>query len=454
MTNPLPTATAEAYCLKLQYDLDGYRCLDFESDQKISTDYLFGPARGQMFGILVCVDCTGAEVVLKAFSGQYDGRWLIPGWVPPVCDPERFAQVVGSGDVQIKSFTTLLAEVLECDEEQSMEKLEYQLRGQSGDQLVDHLSEKRKSLSRQMQRRIHGLYQFRCLDQSIRTISEIFGSESPPTGTGDCCAPKLLHFAFSRGLHPVSMAEFFYGSPNRSGTREHGHFYPPCDDKCKPVLAHMLGLDILYRDNAMLVVNKPSGLLSVPGRGPAMQDSVETRMRLLFPDCIVQPAVHRLDMDTSGLLVLAFTAAAHRDLGMQFMKGDVHKEYVGLLEGVIEQEGGVIELPFRLDTDNRPYQIYDEEQGKLGKTIWKKLRVEYFQGDRLATRVRFTPLTGRTHQLRLHSAHEKGLGHSIIGDRLYGVAEEGQRLMLHACLLTCTHAVTKEPLTFTCEVNF
>ena len=426
MTNPLPTATAEAYCLQLQQKLDECCCLDFDTDRTVSTDYLFGPARGQMFGILVCVDQSGAEVVLKAFSGQYDGRWLVPGWVPPVCDPLEFSQVVDAGDARIKACHTALAE----------------------------LSEQRKALSRQMQQRIHELYQFRCLDQTTRSMRDIFGAGSPPTGTGDCCAPKLLHYAFNHGLHPGSMAEFFHGAPNRSGSRQHGHFYPPCDDKCKPVLAHMLGLDIVYRDDAMLVVNKPSGLLSVPGRGPAMQDSVETRMQRLFPDCLVQPAVHRLDMDTSGLLVLAFTPPAHRNLGMQFMKGEVHKEYVGLLEGLIEQEGGVIELPFRLDTDNRPYQIYDEKQGKLGKTMWKKVRVEYFRGDRLATRIRFTPLTGRTHQLRLHSAHQRGLSHPIIGDRLYGTAEAGQRLLLHACLLQCIHPVTNEPLTFTSEVDF
>lgn len=450
MTNPLPTAIAEAYCLQLQQKLDERRCLDFESDCLVSTNYLFGPARGQMFGLLACVDQSGVEVVLKAFSGQYDGRWLVPGWVPPVCDPAQFAQVVDTGDAQIKAFTTILAGRTVCEDDSLLEQEVAFSVGQLGSQL----SEQRKSLSRQMQQRIHELYHFRCLDQTTRTIADIFSADSPPTGTGDCCAPKLLHYAFSHNLHPVSMAEFFYGAPNKSATRLPGHFYPPCDDKCRPVLAHMLGLDIVYRDDAMLVVNKPSGLLSVPGRGPEMQDSVETRMRHLFPNCIVQPAVHRLDMDTSGLLVLAFTAAAHRNLSMQFMKGEVHKEYVGLLEGLIEQEGGVIELPFRLDTDNRPNQIYDEKQGKYGKTIWKKLRVEYFRSDRLATRVSFTPLTGRTHQLRLHSAHGLGLAHPIIGDRLYGTAAEGQRLLLHACLLKCTHPVTNDPLTFTSEVDF
>ncbi len=450
MTNPLPTAKAEAYCLKLQHNLDAYHCLDFESDRKVSTDYLFGPARGQMFGILVCIDQSGAEVVLKAFSGQYDGRWLVPGWVPPVCDPLEFSQVVDAGDAQIKAYATSLMGKIGCE----VELLAGQEVVSSVAQQESQLSEQRKALSRQMQQRIHELYQFRCLDQTTRSIRDIFGGESPPTGTGDCCAPKLLHYAFNHGLHPVSMAEFFHGAPNRSGSRQHGHFYPPCDDKCKPVLAHMLGLDIVYRDDALLVVNKPSGLLSVPGRGPAMQDSVETRMRRLFPDCIVQSAVHRLDMDTSGLLVLAFTTQAHRGLAMQFMKGEVHKEYEGLLEGLIEQEGGVIELPFRLDTDNRPYQIYDERQGKLGKTVWKKLRVEYFRGDRLVTRIRFIPHTGRTHQLRLHSAHQRGLAHPIMGDRLYGTAEEGQRLLLHACLLKCTHPVTHEPLTFTSKVDF
>ena len=433
MNPPLPTHKAKEAALLLIEALDLYKTLDYEGERLISTDYLFGDAKGKIFGILVCEDKEGNEVVLKAFSGQYDGSWLIPGWVGPVADPFSHDQIVEENDELLHRLTDRINSEV------------------SGDSLL--LVQQRKALSQSVLQKLYSLYQFRCIDGSDKSFSGIFGSKMPPTGTGDCCAPKLLHWAFTHDLHPISMAEFYYGLPPRSGSRQHKVFYGPCDDKCQPLLKHMLGLDIVYCDASLLVVNKEGGLLSVPGRGEDKQDCVESRVRRLFPSAPKQCAVHRLDMDTSGLLVLALDKETHRRLSMQFMQQEVEKEYVALLEGVIKEEGGEVHLPFRLDVDHRPYQIYDEERGKWGTTIWKKVRVESSSVG-MVTRIHFKPLSGRTHQLRLHSSHPKGIGHAIIGDRLYGTGKEGDRLCLHASFLSFIHPHTKEKLCFTSPVPF
>ena len=226
----------------------------------------------------------------------------------------------------------------------------------------------------------------------------------------------------------------------------------------------MLGLRILYQDEAICVVNKQSGLLSVPGRGEDKQDCIESRFRRPFGDRveIVQPAVHRLDMETSGIMILAFTKEAHREMNRQFEAKEVHKEYVALLDGVLPKKGiakhGQMELFFRLDVDNRPHQIWDAENGKSAVTEWEILGVERYHAPdgttRNATRVKFMPHTGRTHQLRLASADNHGFGTPIIGDTLYGKCDEGERLMLHAQKIEFTHPTTKERMTIECAPEF
>ncbi len=217
----------------------------------------------------------------------------------------------------------------------------------------------------------------------------------------------------------------------------------------RAVTEHHYNIPILYQDDHIVVVNKPGGLLSVPGRGKDKQDCVVTRVKKLFPQMIEQPAVHRLDMFTSGLMVLAKTAAAHRELRIQFEKRTVKKEYISLLAGEIPGHSGRIELSFRLDVANRPYQIYDPVQGKRGITLWRKLGMT---GD--FTRVAFTPITGRTHQLRLHAAHEQGLGVPIVGDSLYGHGKEGDQMMLHASRLCFSHSASQKPLIFHSPPSF
>ena len=202
-------------------------------------------------------------------------------------------------------------------------------------------------------------------------------------------------------------------------------------------------LDFVYRDDAIVVVDKPGGLAAVPGRGPDKRDCVERRLRAIYPDCIAQPAVHRLDMPTSGLMVLGLTAEAHRTLSMAFESRSVTKRYVAVLEGEVEAIAGDIELAFRPDTDNRPCQVYDPVNGRTGITRWR--RIDCSAG---RTRVEFLPETGRTHQLRLHASHPKGLGCPIVGDCLYGSGKRGDPMLLHASGLQFPHPVTGRMVCF------
>lgn len=202
-------------------------------------------------------------------------------------------------------------------------------------------------------------------------------------------------------------------------------------------------MKILFIDEQMIIVDKPGGLLSVPGRTDDKKDCVVNTIKQIIPDIIEQPAVHRLDMYTSGIMVLARTSAAHRQLSKQFENRGVEKQYIALLEGIVKEDKGEIALRFRLDINNRPLQVYDPVNGKLGITQWKKLAIE-----NTSTRIQFTPLTGRTHQLRVHAAHKLGLGIPIVGDYLYGNGKDGDPMLLHATKITFNHPLSSEKLTF------
>ncbi|PHR27024.1 MAG: RNA pseudouridine synthase [Desulfotalea sp.] len=210
-----------------------------------------------------------------------------------------------------------------------------------------------------------------------------------------------------------------------------------------------MDITILFSDSELVVVNKPGGLLSVPGRGPEKLDSVATRLRTTFKEMIEQPSVHRLDMYTSGLMVFAMTKESHRHLSNQFATRKVNKTYYAILEKKLEAEGGEIRLAFRLDPDNRPYQVYDPEQGKIGISSWKKLLTSP-----TTTTIEFTPLTGRTHQLRLHAAHPLGLNAPIVGDSLYGSGNDGDQMLLHANQLEFHHPTTGTKMSFTSPPPF
>lgn len=477
MFSPLPIEPAQTYALELMKEL--------ETNQE-----LLSCKTGFMFGVLVCKNPTLTEssnvVVLKAFSGQFFGRWQVEGWVDPLLDVVEYNKQVAKDNDAIHRLTeeiTSLEKLLGIGESQDISE-EAPPGTQDYNRLIE-LRLQRKNLSNQSLAAIYNLYRFPCADGVTRTFADFYPNYNqgslPPTGTGDCCGPKLLGAAFSQGLIPLSLAEFYFEGKGSSDQpckiqsgRRHKEFYSPCDEKCGIVLPIMLGLEILYQDESIVVVNKPAGLLSVPGRGFENQDCVVTRLQRLFPHCIAQPSVHRLDQDTSGLLVLALTKEAHKHLSRQFMEGTVYKEYQALLRGrVVDKKEksfpynglnpspldlNYIELPFRLDVENRPRQIYDEVHGKVGITLWKVLSYHRCKSQvcsqKVLTRVLFIPKTGRTHQLRLHAMHEKGLGVPIQGDRLYGERLPGERLMLHASLLRFTHPQTKMPVEFISPAPF
>ncbi len=421
MSEIISSLVAKVYARELMYQLDTKKYLDYEGKRAFSTSPLFREGGGIMFAIAVAIDERTREViVLKAFSGEYLGTAHIEGFVPPTYDELIYHDLLTSSDLVIKKL-----------------------------QKEGNFKEA-KQYSSEVQKKIHELHAFYCIDGTRRTLNTLIPHLVMPSGTGDCCGPKLLSEIFRRGLRVISIVEFFYGN---DAEHRHKEFYPPCVRRCEPLISAMIGLNVLYVDQHIIVVNKPDGVLSVPGIGPLKQDCIVNRVKRLIVECIDSPSVHRLDMDTSGLLVLGLTKEAQRDLSIQFMNREVQKSYIALLDGILMKERGVLTLPFRLDTNNRPYQIYDEESGKVGITHYKRIKVEPYK-DRHATRVEFIPITGRTHQLRIHSAHEKGLHMPIIGDRLYGVREEDERLMLHASTLTFKHPHTKEMMEFTTQAPF
>ncbi|MEE0998141.1 MAG: pseudouridine synthase [Treponemataceae bacterium] len=502
MFPPFNEELAKTECLSLMEKLDSYRSIDFSAiennktpNPKLSINHLYEKNLGIMFGVLVCLDNEGNQHSLKAFSGQFNSIWQVKTWAPPLLDETAFNQLIKDSDIEIHQLSeeieTLNQQKLILQQSQNQEDSKNQSLEELDSKLKD-LKQKRKNLSNQSMKEIFDLYEFYTFNGSKKTFSDIFlDDELPPTGCGECCAPKLLSEAFLLGLRPISMAEFYYGPENKSATKHHKEFYPPCDEKCSFILPHILGLEILYQDSDICVINKQSGLLSIPGRGEDKLDSVTTRLRFLYElspqSCIPQPSVHRLDMDTSGLLVLAFNAEAHRNLSIQFMESKVEKKYYAVLENPIKIGDGVtvtktlgtskplegdIELKFRLDVENRPHQIYDEVYGKEGITNWRILTLEEskkaikcFRISKSSEReilkgrkpvVEYTPLTGRTHQLRLHSSHEKGLQSPILGDDLYGNGKgnpsenkkAAKRLMLHSFYLSFIHPSTNEKLEF------
>ena len=323
---------------------------------------------------------------------------------------------------------------------------------------------RRKAMSEALQERIFRLFVVSNARGERRDLVEVFKplGTLPPAGAGECCAPRLLNYAFVNHLLPVCMAEFWWGASPVGEVRHHGHFYPACRSKCKPILDFMLqgldvednpleqpmgdtGLDIIYDDQWLTVVNKPSGMLTVPGK--ALEDSLLTRYQAAHPEATGPIVVHRLDQETSGLVLFAKDKASHKALQQQFENHTISKRYIALLDGVVQQDEGVIDLPIRPDVDDRPRQRVDHEHGKPAVT---RYRVLERRGP--VTRIELEPLTGRTHQLRVHASHPLGLNCPIVGDRLYGTASS--RLMLHAQSTTFTHPATGRELSVEAPPEF
>lgn len=327
---------------------------------------------------------------------------------------------------------------------------------ESADARIRELKQQRKQLSRQLQAQMHAAYSLMNFFGKSRSLQQLMPSASMPTGTGDCCAPKLLHYAATHGLKPLAMAEFWWGVSSINQEKIQGEFYGACVERCQPLMGFLLsGLPnsdvetlpatslppIIYEDEWLIAVNKPPGLLSVPGRKSDRQDSILSRLKNLLTDGNKLTTVHRLDQETSGILLLARDGQTMRQLSKQFQQRQVHKVYEAVLSGFVTTDQGVIELPLWGDPLNRPYQKVDLEYGKPCVTHFQVMARE---GD--CTRVEFTPLTGRTHQLRVHAADARGLGIPILGDRLYGCCVEANRLHLHARELRFEHPWLGESL--------
>ena len=323
----------------------------------------------------------------------------------------------------------------------------------------------RKKTSAILQNTLFEKYRFLNQQKETKGLLAIFNNPSsrPPAGAGDCSAPKLLQYAFKHHLTPIALAEFWWGISPNSEIRKHKNFYPSCQSRCKPILNHMLeGIDmdenlllknltkkeelsVIFEDDDLIVVNKPPEFLSVPGK--EIKDSVYTRIKQKYPEATGPLIVHRLDMSTSGIIVLTKTKEANKILQGQFIKRTVKKRYVALLSGKLSKKQGVIKLPLRLDLDDRPRQLVDFTNGKKAETNWVFINQNNNQ-----TRVHFYPITGRTHQLRVHAAHKEGLNTPIKGDDLYGNKQD--RLYLHAEFIEFTHPTSRNKISFTVPADF
>ena len=401
---------------------------------------------GKMFGVLVVERSEKREVsseklgFLAAYSGLLEGRNDWPYFVPPVFDAQQPDGYFKTKEREIS--------------------------------LTSHLSPlSTKTMSQELQLWLFQQYRLLNARGETKDLVEVWQDyyntprirsryPLPPGGTGDCCAPKLLQYAYLHHLTPVCMAEFWWGESPKSLIRHHAQFYPACRGKCKPVLTWMLqGLDvdphtdtaenahqeptIIYEDEAMAVLNKPAGMLSVPGKTDA--PSVASWAQERWPGAMT---VHRLDMQTSGLIVVAKTMETYRLLQEQFVNRTVKKRYIAIVEGVPQAEHGIIDLPLSSDPLNRPLQIVDHENGKRAITEYRIMSSSP-SGRRNIALMALWPHTGRTHQLRMHCAHSEGLGCPIVGDELYG--QKADRLYLHCDHLRLVHPVTGKEMSFNSE---
>lgn len=386
------------------------------------------PKEGKMFGVLVVETAQQQLGFLAAYSGLLEGHNDWGYFVPPIFDAQQ-----PNG-----YFKTREREIMASEEHKQMSQElqtwlfhQYQLlnaRGETKD-LVDVWQD------------------YHCSERIRRKFP------LPPGGTGDCCAPKLLQYAYKEGLKPICMAEFWWGESPKNLIRHHEQFYPACRGKCKPVLTWMmqgldvdpspeetntshLGAEIVYEDEAVVVVNKPSGMLSMPGRQETY--SVATWAEERWPGSMV---AHRLDMSTSGIILVAKTEEAYHALQEQFTERVIKKKYFAIVEGIPKDEHGIVNLPLSSDPLNRPCQIVDHEHGKQAITEYRILATRQDH-----TLLALWPHTGRTHQLRMHCAHHEGLGCPILGDELYG--RKADRLYLQAQAITFVHPVTNKRMHF------
>ena len=438
------------------------------------------PTEGKMFGVLVVEEGrregvrregekeTGGDgfAFLAAYSGLLEGRNDWAYFVPPVFDAQQ-------PDGYFKQKEREISSVSRDSRNSSNPRNPRDPR----------IARKSKEMSQELQLWLFHQYQLLNARGETKDLVEIWQDYHasprirekyplPPGGTGDCCAPKLLQYAYQHGLKPVCMAEFWWGESPKSQIRHHGQFYPACSGKCKPVLAWMLqGLDVdpnpevaglqhleprvVWEDEVMAVVDKPAGMLSMPGK--IGDDSVATWAQTRWPEAVL---VHRLDMLTSGILLVAKTPDAYHHLQKQFEERTIKKKYLAVVEGKPQHEHGVIDLPLSSDPLNRPYQIVDYEHGKRAITEYRVYQRDgSFDTSQISQKNRpsdtllaLWPHTGRTHQLRMHCAHPDGLGCPIVGDELYG--KKAERLYLQAQAISFIHPTTGQKMHFELPVAF
>ena len=331
---------------------------------------------------------------------------------------------------------------------------------------IEALQAERRNRSAALQQKLFQQFNFLNAKGETKNLCAIFEEtvqKTPPAGAGECAAPKLLQYAYLSGLSPIAMAEFWWGESPKTEIRHHGYYYPSCRGKCEPILRHMLqGLnvepapseryslsqnmpEILFEDQWLLVLHKPEGVLSVPGKSE--EQSIYSLLRARYPEATGPLVVHRLDMATSGLLLAAKTQEVHRHLQAQFENRSIKKRYIALLDGILPEEEGVIDLPICPDYLDRPRQMVNEELGKTAITRYRVMDRKNGQ-----TRIAFFPLTGRTHQLRVHAAHPLGLNCPIVGDELYG--RKAERLYLHAEYLEFIHPVSGQRMVIEKKAEF
>lgn len=331
---------------------------------------------------------------------------------------------------------------------------------------INDLKALRKKKSAEAQQLIFDQYQFNNGKGEKTQIQNIFKNtpgKTPPSGAGDCAAPKLLQYAFINNYTPIALAEFWWGKSPKLEVRQHKKYYPACKAKCHPILSYMLqGLNVdtnpvlsynpkdltietLFEDEFIVVINKPAHLLSVPGK--TIKDSVQKRMQTKYLNATGPLTVHRLDMGTSGIMVIAKDLKSYHHLQNQFVERSVKKQYTAILNGVPAKTNPIINLPLRVDLNNRPHQVVCQEHGKNAETKWKLLEVKEEK-----SLVHFFPKTGRTHQLRVHASHPKGLNTPILGDELYGTRHT--RLHLHASLIEFIHPNSNTRMVINCPAPF
>ena len=511
--------------------------------QEISNVSTNKSIEGKMYGVLLAENSLGEQIILKAFSGLLNGASQIAGWVPPIAGREKVAI---EESITLSKLATIKQELIELSEipqrlEYAQKSEEYALqfqilqdqhriskqnrqlkRSQSseldfqkleresqqekmvrrdfkrdrdqvlqplqeaiaiGDSKMLMLKKQRRELSRTLQTQMHNAYVLTNFAGETRSLRELITEGAMPTGMGDCCAPKLLHYAAIHDLTPLAMAEFWWGLPSADGYKIQGEFYGACVERCQPLMGFLLSgrrsppaplikggeeirnqvpiykedlggsLQIIYEDAYLLAIAKPPHILSVPGRYLDTQDSVLSRLRQYLGKEMDEQTeiypVHRLDRQTSGVLLFARDLDSLRHLQQQFQDRQVHKIYEALLSGKIDIEKGIIDLPLWGNPENRPHQQVDFDRGKPSVTQFQILRQESNH-----TRIEFIPLTGRTHQLRVHAADARGLGMTILGDLLYGCHAETSRLHLHARELTFTHPRSQEVMHLEIPVPF